>query len=258
MAIIIGFSSLIYSPGLLLAQSNDQTNSHAQEVKISFNPPAQLEPPNRGTPKSNKGTGSRGDCLYNSYLPQLQSLAGKNYLKFTTSDRPTIWVYLPYTKNEAPYGEFSLQDGDKELYRTRFQLKTKPGIMGIKLPSTVESLKVGKSYRWYVDINCSNSLSKDDFSTPASLTGMIERVAYSQDFRREIQKTASKPLNQIATYAKHGIWYDALTELAQLRLEQPDNSILKQIWNQLLSDQHVNLEEISSAAFLGNVEVIEP
>ena len=253
--IALGVASVICSPEFLLAQSKEQTNSHAQDVEIRFNPALQ-EPPNRGTPKSDEGTGSRGDCLYKPSLPPLKSLAGKNHLKLTTSDRPSFWIYLPYTQTEASYGEFSVQDRDNEIYRTRFQLPAKPGIVGVSLPSTVVPLKVGNQYRWYFDINCSASASSDDLSTPASLTGMVERVAFSANLDREL-KTASKPLARIATYAKHGIWYDAVTGLAQLRLEQPENLTLKQAWNQLLSDRHVNLKEISSKQILGSVEIIQ-
>ncbi len=245
--IALGVASAIGNPGFLLAQSDKGTNSNTQDIEISF------EPPDRGTPQSKEGTGSRGDCLYKPSLPPLKSLAGKNHLKLTTSDRPTFWVYLPYTQAEASYGEFSLQNGDNEIYRVRFQLPAKPGIVGVSLPSTVAPLEVGKQYRWYFDINCSASASSDDFSTPACLTGMVERVAFSTNFAREL-KTASKPLNRITTYAKYGVWYDAVTELAQLRLEQPENPTLKQAWKQLLSDRYVNLEEISSEPILGSVE----
>ena len=255
VVITLGVASVISNPGLLLAQSHKPTNNYSENIEISFIP-AQQEPPDRGTPLSNEGTGSRGDCLYKPSLPPLKSLAGKDHLKLTASDRPTFWVYLPYTQAEAPYGEFSLQNGDNEIYRTRFQLPAQPGIVSVSLPSTVVPLEVGKQYRWYFDINCSTSASSDDFSTPACLTGMVERVAFSANFLREL-KTASKPFNRIATYAKQGIWYDALTELAQLRLQQPDNPTLKQAWNKLLSDRHVNLEEISSEPILGSVEIIK-
>ena len=193
-------------------------------------------------------------CLEKPSLPPLKSLGGKPALTLTASDRPTLWVYISYTQTEAPYGEFSLQQGDREIYRTRFKLTAKPGIIGIGLPSTVEPLEIGKSYRWYVDINCSASASEDDFSTPASLTGIVERVALATNFAHEL-KTTSKPLNQVAIYANNGIWYDAVTELAQLCLEQPENITFKQAWIKLLSDRNVNLEEISSEPILGNVEI---
>ncbi|MEM9509679.1 MAG: DUF928 domain-containing protein [Cyanobacteria bacterium P01_E01_bin.35] len=242
---MLSIASMIANSGILLAQTNEKTNnSQTQDVDISF------EPPNRGTPQSSEGTGSRGDCLDKSSLPPLKSLGGKTNLKFTTSERPTFWVYIPYTRSEASYGEFSLQDGERDIYRTRFQLPTKPGIVGVSLPDTAVPLNVGRQYRWYFDINCSVSASSDYSATPASLTGIIERVNLSDNVARELN-TTSNSLNQVASYAKHGIWYDALTELAQLRLQQPENPDFKQAWDKLLSDRYVNLAKISSEPILG-------
>lgn len=237
---------LIANSRLVLAQSKKENNSRTQNINISF------EPPNRGTPKSQDGTGSRGNCLDTPNLPPLKSLGGRSNLKFTASDRPTIWVYIPYTQTEATYGDFSLQQGDEEIYRVRFQMMAKPGIIGIALPSSIAPLKLGTSYRWYIDINCSN----DNFSTPTSLTGIIEKTALVANMTSELELN-SNSLNQVATYAQYGIWYDAVTKLAQLRLEEPKNPIFEQAWRQLLSDRDVNLAEISSASILGNVEIIE-
>ncbi len=256
LVIVLSVASVISHSGLLLAQSNQPTNSHSPNIDISFNPSAELEPPDRGTPQSDEGTGSRGDCLDKPSLPSPISLVGKNHLQLTVSDRPTFWVYLPYTQAEASYGEFSLQHQDHEIYRTRFHLPDQPGIVSVSLPPTVPSLEMDKKYRWYVDINCSASAVVDDFSTPASVTGIVQRVALANSLAGEL-KTASKPLNQIATYAQHGIWYDAIAQLAQLRLEQPHNPTFEQTWNKLLSDRHVNLTEISSEPILGGVKTIK-
>lgn len=239
---------LIANSRLVLAQSKKENNRRNQNINISF------EPPNRGTPKSQDGTGSRGNCLDKPNLPPPKSLGGKSDLKLTASDRPIIWVYIPYTQTEATHGEFSLQQGQDEIYRIRFQMMAKPGIIGISLPSSISPLKVGTSYRWYIDINCSTS--EDDFSTPTSLTGIIEKITLGSNFTSELE-TRSDSLNQVATYAQNGIWYDAVTKLAQLRLEEPKNLIFKQAWTQLLSDRNVNLAEISSELILGNVEIIE-
>ncbi len=239
---------LIGNSRLVLAQSKKENNSSNQNINISF------EPPNRGTPKSKDGTGSRGNCLYKPALPPLKSLGGKSDLKLTASDRPTIWVYIPYSKIEASYGEFSLQQGDNEIYRTRFQLMAKPGVMGIELPSSISPLKVGTSYRWYLDINCSTT--EDNFSTPTSLTGVVKKIALATNLTHELE-TRSNSLNQVAIYAQNGIWYDAVNKLAQLRLQNPENLTFKQAWIKLLSDRDVNLKEIASESILGNVEIIE-
>lgn len=255
LVIAVGIASILGNSGLLLAESYKSIDNYAENAEISFIP-VQQEPPDRGTPKSEEGTGSRGNCFHKPSLPPLTSLAGTNHLKLTTRDRPTFWVYLPYTQAEAAYGEFSLQNGDNDIYRTRFQLPTKPGIVSVNLPSTVAPLEVGKQYRWYLDINCSALASPDDLSTPACLTGIVERVYFANNFLQELN-IASKPINRIAIYAKHGIWYDAVTELAQLRLQQPENPTLKQTWHKLLSDRHVNLEDISSEPILGEVKITD-
>ena len=57
--------------------------------------------------------------------------------------------------------------------------------------------------------------------------------------------TAKTPLQRATSYAKHGIWFDTLTELAQLRLDQPQNQAAKQVWTELLSDRALQLEAIA-------------
>lgn len=111
-------------------------------------------------------------------------------------------------------------------------------------------LNVDRQYRWYFDIDCSVSASSDYSATPDSLTGIIERINLSDNVAQELNATPN-PLNQVATYAKHGIWYDALTELAQLRLQQPENPDFKQAWDKLLRDRYVNLAKIYSEPILG-------
>ena len=146
-------ASMVRSPLGRAATPSQSSTTSGDPVKIRF-VPANPDPPDRGTPTSNRGTGSRGDCLYKPNKPLLTSLVGSNNLDLTISDRPTFWVYVPYTQQEAPSGEFSLQDGENDVYRTRFQLPATPGIVSISLPATQKPLEVGKTYRWYFEMNC--------------------------------------------------------------------------------------------------------
>lgn len=211
------------------------------------------KPPTNGTPDAPQGTGSRGDCLYKPKLPPLTPLVGyNNNSELTVSDYPTFWIYLPYTSEDAPSGEFSLQDedGEYDLYLTSFNLPDQPGIVSITLPKTEKPLEVGQTYRWNLDINCpSTELSNE--TTPASVTGLVNRVAQSPDLERELNG-AKTPLERIAAYGKHHIWYDTLTELAKLRLQEPHNRTLESPWIQLLSDQ--KFETISKENLLGNLQ----
>ncbi|MEA5598203.1 DUF928 domain-containing protein [Rivularia sp. UHCC 0363] len=43
-------------------------------------------------------------------------------------------------------------------------------------------------------------------------------------------KIAKTPFEKILVYAKYNIWYEAITDLAKLRLTEPNNFIFKKTW----------------------------
>ncbi|BAY49210.1 hypothetical protein SAMD00079811_68390 [Scytonema sp. HK-05] len=247
--VIFSWSTLSISS---LAQTQKSTTDNTSQTKIRFIPAQTSPPPDRGTPPSKEGTGSRGDCLYKQNKPPLTKLVGSHNLKLTAKEHPTFWIYVPYSSTEANEGEFSLQDGDVEVYRTRFKLNATPGIVSVSLPSSVTPLVVGKEYRWYLDINCPSSVSSSESSTPASLTGVVQRVSESSQLQQELN-AAKTPLETIATYAKYGIWLETLSELAQLRLKQPQDVQLRNAWVELLSAENVGLASIANEKIVGNV-----
>lgn len=138
------------------------------------------------------------------------------------------------------------------MYRTRLKLPTQSGIVGITLPSTIPALKVGKEYRWYVDINCSRNVSADDSPTPASVTGVVQRKLISVELERGL-KIAKTPLEKIFVYVKHDIWYEAITELAQLRLNEPNHSMFKKVWVEFLNSENFCLGNISQEPIFVNM-----
>jgi hypothetical protein len=54
--------------------------------------------------------------------------------------------------------------------------------------------------------------------------------------------------NKSDTYNEKGIWYDAVTSLAQQRLQKPQDVRLQKDWSDLL--ESANLEEISQQPLL--------
>ena len=58
-------------------------------------------------------------------------------------------------------------------------------------------------------------------------------------------------------YAKNGIWYYLITELAQLRLQDPNNSQLKEQWDTLLEDSDVDLGYLKQQPLLDCCSVSE-
>jgi hypothetical protein len=55
-------------------------------------------------------------------------------------------------------------------------------------------------------------------------------------------------LQQVAIYASNGIWYEALTTLAQLRQNSPQDATLQQEWQDLLI--FVGLNDIAAKPLL--------
>jgi hypothetical protein len=233
-----------------IARSQTTIQNYSSEASIDF-VPANADPPDRGTPQADLGTGSRGDCLSKENMPPLTRLVGSQQLHLTVDGYPTFWVYLPYSPQEAPEGEFSLQEGDNGLYRTRVPLTATPGIIGIRLPSTVSPLTIGKEYRWYFDINCPTPQTLAGDNAPASVTGLVERIAPPANLESELQ-TAPTPLEKIKIYAKYGIWYETLTKLIELRQKEAQNSSVEKMWRDLLSDRQVGLENIIKQPIVGN------
>ncbi len=85
----------------------------------------------------------------------------------------------------------------------------------------------------------------------------MQRVARSPALESELN-AAKMPLDRIATYAKHHLWYETLTELAQLRLKEPQNPTLGGVWVELLSDKNVGLNRVAQQPIVGSVKTNSP
>lgn len=208
-----------------------------------------------GTPTTNNGTGTRGDCEYKEGDLLLTRMAGGKNFQLTVSEYPTFWVYVPYGSDKVSSGEFSIQQGEHDIYRATFKLPATPGIVSVTIPKTETPLELDKTYRWYVEISCPASTQSQQAATrlaPASLTGFVRRVSQPPELEAELNQ-AKNPLERVAAYAKHDIWYDMLTELAQLRLQHPDDATLESVWLDLLGDERLGLKEIEQEPIAGSV-----
>ncbi|NET51298.1 MAG: DUF928 domain-containing protein [Merismopedia sp. SIO2A8] len=212
-------------------------------------------PPEAGTPEPTGATGSRGGCVDIPDRPPLAALVGQPHLMLTTSDRPIFWIYVPYSTAEAPSGVLSLQQGGDALYEGEFSLMSTPGVVGIRLPETAPSLVAGQEYDWFIDIHCVAAAghSSEPESALGSVDGLVQRVNPSDALVNDLS-AAQTGLERVAAYGRHHLWYDWVTELAQLRLTTEDNAELKMIWMDVLSDEEtVLLEPWSSEPLTGEI-----
>ena len=160
-----------------------------------------------------KGAGSRGcDANGNSSRsdhraasPELQLLAPNNHIPTTVSAHPTFYWYVSATT--LPVRFTLVEPGVVKPIAERRFLVTRPGVVGVKLPSDVPGLVAGKQYRWTVAIVC-------DEERPSANTyayGWISRVAVTPELKSKLAKVSNNSQNRSLAYAHSGIWYDALS-----------------------------------------------
>jgi Domain of Unknown Function (DUF928) len=223
----------IIAPCVFLPQNSSVAQQLKRKKKISP-PPA---PPSRGVPGNRTVSASRSRCDLNlvALAPQFSTntpgqVSENSVWGKTTSSSPTFWFFVPATSSSTQL-EFSLQNQEEEdVYRASIPTPLQPGIIGVKV-SPKQPLQPNINYHWRLKakVSCGTSTPNrvyvDGWVTQVSLSGVM-----SQKDNSEI-------------YAEKGIWYDAVTSLAQQRLQRPNDLKIRQDWRDLL--ESANLEEIA-------------
>ncbi|NJN88176.1 MAG: DUF928 domain-containing protein [Leptolyngbyaceae cyanobacterium SL_7_1] len=225
-----------------------QGRSSRRITRVNF------QPPRRGAPRSTIGLGSRGDCLVNNRLRALTPFpygtSEEATLELTTAAYPTLFIYVPAFDQAAQGLELTIMrvtpTGEEELYTKSFALPAEAGIVGLTpTQADVPPLRVGERYHWYVSMVC-HSLGSVDQSGNAIADGWMERVTVDPTLQSRLD--TADPLERADLYAQAGIWQDTLIILAELRRTQPNDEILRVIWQELL--QSVGLRSIAEAPVL--------
>ncbi|MEG4281450.1 DUF928 domain-containing protein [Microcoleus sp. MON1_C1] len=178
-------------PGLaaMLADSSGEPNLLPQVLAY--------EPPPRGAPGDRKDAGSRDPHNFLALIPATN-------LGLTAIAHPTFWLYLPASLPDNIPFEFVLRDEQQEVvFRTVFELEKAAGIASFSLPPTSPPLETGKKYQWC--FLCGN----------ISRHGWVERVAMKPEILVQLETASLR--ERVLLLAKHGLWYETLTELVALR-----------------------------------------
>lgn len=197
-----------------------------------------FEPPQRGVPGRREGGGTRGgDCKFDPN--ELTALIPQTTMGRTVSANPTFFFYIPAALNKTV--EIALTDEanavpdnatKQDFYKTTFRAVTqRPGVVSVSLPATGTSsnLEVGKRYRWEMSIQCDS----DDRSADIVVSGWIERVDMTSGLKSQLAEASVR--DRYSIYAKEGLWYEALTALAEQRRSAPTDSGLASKWTELLN-----------------------
>jgi len=225
-------------------------------------------PPNTGTPTGrSRGGGSRGPgtetCNPTTPLP-LTALVpsqivpttapdqnpaapdgiGDGYesvLTFSSRPRPGLWVYVPFPLDGTTPVEYVLQDEtDDIIYKTVLRpTLAEPGVLRVAPPDGGPQLAAGQRYQWSFVIRCPNAV-------PLFVSGWLEGMEVDPALATTLD--TSTAVERGAIYAQNGLWQDALDQLGQLRLQDPDNAALQDYWQTLL--ESASLGEVATAPLL--------
>ncbi|MGL5807255.1 MAG: DUF928 domain-containing protein [Xenococcaceae cyanobacterium] len=211
----------------------DSTSSTVSTPKDRSN----LDFSDTGRPGQRTAGGSRNNCLNPNF--SLTALLPSSHLGKTVAERPTFWFYIPLVSRSNLSGEFVLQDEKRnDIYRIPFQLDRPAvkvaGLIPFSPPETTAPLQSDRPYRWYFKLYCTSNKS----SSPIFVQGWVQRVALEAQVKLQLANTTRPDL----VYAEHGIWYDALNYLAQMRLNNPNSTKLQDDWRRLLTAKGVNLK----------------
>jgi len=188
-----------------------------------------IPPDTDGLPPRQGGGGTRGAWV--SSPSPLTALMPENGSGLTVAERPTFFCYVPQPVEQVgQVVEFVLLDEatDTIVYETTLTT-TSAGIMSLELPETVMPLEIGKPYHWYFSIITDTA----DRSSDPFVDGWVQRVVPEPALASQLSIAA--PIERPILYASTGIWYDALTELANLRRLHPGDPTLNEQWVNLLS-----------------------
>ena len=192
-ALLKYFSISAYLIAGIVSFSSD--NSLAETSTKTYRPPK-----GKVREQTRKAGGSRGCNLPLSDAVTL--LVPQDHTATTISARPTFFWHLSQ-KLSLPL-RFTLLEPGKKPILTK-ELKPEPGIIALKLPQDSMPLEIGKTYRWTVTVICNTSKPSRNLFAQA----WIERVSLPKEVQLP-DNTKNQSFCSLS-YAKAGIWYDALS-----------------------------------------------
>ncbi|MEH2111999.1 DUF928 domain-containing protein [Nostoc sp.] len=179
-----------------------------------------------------------------SYEQRLKQGAGETtitqVLGLTSVEQPSFWFYVPYKQSSIQAIEFVLQtEQNKTIHRANISVPPIPGIVRLQLQNTTTLLETNKLYHWFFKVT---TTCKSNQSVALNFVeGWVQRVNLDIALREQFKQLS--PQQQAAIYAKNGIWYDALTTLAEFHLKGSQDSGLTEDWKNLL--KVIQLEEMA-------------
>jgi hypothetical protein len=140
----------------------------------------------------------------------------------TTRNQPTLFYFQSGTPQEAAARSLTftlVEPGVAEPLLKAVANQSEPGIRRLQLARHGVSLKPGVRYDWRVALSeGGEERSKDVFASAP--------IQYTEPSQALLEALQAEPERKAEIYAEHGIWYDALVEISNQILENPQNQDL--------------------------------
>ncbi len=235
-SLLLGMISVLVLPDIVLIQVKAESPSnhpycYDQRLNLKDNNSSQKEedwgrPPNR-TSGGNRGPNSEDNLI--ALVPN------KSKTELTLVERPTFLFYIPELNRQQVRAKFLLlkEENKEPIFQESIILSGGPSIVNLH-PN--KPLNLDQEYRWLLSISI-------DKKSPYSVEGLIKRITADPMLMNQVRDATSKQ-EVAAIYASHGIWHDAVTRYAALRMNNPYDSSILADWHHLLDS--FGLEEIAA------------
>lgn len=172
-----------------------------------------------------------------TYAPSKNIPETMNVWGTTTQQHPTFWAYVPAIDPSISV-TFLLSEGRNLIHQTTVQPPSQGGVIPVTVPTSAPALEPGKRYQWTLSFQCKAAEAGSGAASSAKTETVYVQasVFYAPLAPAIASQLTPKPSRQnAALYAQNGIWYDALTTLATLRQQAPNDATLQADWATLLN-----------------------
>lgn len=215
------------------------TYTHAEQ---STNKKESTNASYEGLPSNRRDGGSRGNCIANG--KDFVALVPDRPVNKTASISPQLLFYVPQTE-EPKQIEFILRNReDQAVHKKLIQTTGQGGIMSVTIPEQIKenSREYYGDYHWYLSLICdSKQRSKD-----VVLEGWIEYVELNNSVKERIN--LSNSIRKSNLLQQEGIWYDALSVLAEQKKLDSDLVAIQTEWSRMLKS--IDLLDLSSESLI--------
>lgn len=199
----------------------NSNNQKPQSLNITKSFSTRFRPPNKNQPQHTVGGATRGNLCSSDKdnKSEITALVPEQEQTLTLNSHPNFFAYISPTNEDRTAILIVKDDTEDYYFSKKLTLSATGGVIKMSLPEDAPPLEIGKSYTWFLRIQCNTYLEPEDPQISASITRVKGNIpSLSQD-------------ELILFYSDNQIWYDSLN--TAFNLVQSGKDIY---WSELLNN----------------------